>query len=80
MTCCHTCIVLGMAALLRVLVDRWLVVGGLLRGRMHGVLRVLSVLSIQVLRQVAACIRNVVHAACTGSSSEDCHAFQVLWW
>ena len=67
MTCCLTCIVLGLAALLRVLVDRWVVVGSLLRGRMHGVLRVLS---IRVLRQVAGCIRNVVHAACTGSSSE----------
>ena len=77
MTCCHTCIVLGLAALLRVLVDCCVVVGGLLRGRMHGVLRVLS---IWVLRQVAGCICNVVHAACTGSSSEQCHASQVLWW
>lgn len=59
----HTCVLL-LRSLRGVLVHGGVVVGALLWGPMHGILRMLS---IRVLRQVAGCISNVVHAACIGN-------------
>ncbi len=61
----HTCILL-LCSLWSVLVHGWVVVGGLLGGPMHGILRMLS---IWVLCQVAGCISNVVHATCNQNKS-----------
>ena len=68
----HTCILL-LRSLRGVLVHGWVVVRGLLWGPMHGILRMLG---IRVLCQVAGCICNVVHAACTQSINQS-SAFQV---
>ena len=65
----RTCIVRGLAALLVVWVHSRVVVGGVLRPPLHGIL---GVLRLWVLCQVAGCIRNVVHATFTHSSS-SCH-------